>query len=324
MLTLIPASREHMPFREAFLADAATMAYNAPWAPPDGTLPFPEESWDAWLARWTNREPERFCGYVAAEDGTLVGEVCWYDHGAGMGVVIHADHRGYGYGAEALQLLLAHAFSHPEITRLENQFEPSRTAAMHTHLAAGFVVTGTDENGSTILTLTREAYQESQLRRLTQAMCQWEAAVPDRIHHFIKVHGFARQIGQMENLSPADLFVLETAALTHDIGIKPAIEQTGACPGPLQERLGPPEAETMLKALHFPQEVIDKVCFLIARHHTTRGVDSAPWQILLEADFLVNMIENQLSGEAIDACRDKVFRTAEGLRLLGWIRPGQD
>ena len=159
MLTLIPASRAHMPFREALLADAATMAYNAPWCPPDGTLPFPEESWDAWLARWTNREPERFCGYVAAADGTLVGEVCWYGHGAGMGVVIHADHRGHGYGTQALRLLLARAFSHPEITRLENQFESTRTAALRTHLDAGFVVTGTDENGSTVLTLTREAYQ---------------------------------------------------------------------------------------------------------------------------------------------------------------------
>ncbi len=322
MLTLIPASRAQMPFRQALLADAATMAYNAPWCPPDGTLPFPENDWDAWLARWTNREPERFCGYVVNEDNVPVGEVCWYDQGAGMGVVIHFDHRGHGYGAEALQLLIARAFSHPEISRLENQFESTRTAAMRTHLAAGFVPAGTDANGSAVLTLTRDAHQERQLRRLTQAMCRWEAAVPDRIHHFIKVHGFARQIGQMEGLGASDLFILEAAALTHDIGIKPAIAQTGSCPGPLQERLGPPEAEAMLQALHFPQEVLRRVCFLIGHHHTTKGVDAPDWQILLEADFLVNMIEGHMTHEAIDACRDKVFRTAEGLRLLGWIRPG--
>lgn len=160
MLTLIPASRELMPFRQALLADAVTMAYNAPWCPPDGTLSFPKENWDAWLARWTNQEPERFCGYVINESNTPVGEVCWYDHGAGMGVVIHADHRGKGYGAKALQLLIARAFSHPEVARLENQFESTRAAAMRTHLDAGFAVTGTDENGSTVLTLTREAYQE--------------------------------------------------------------------------------------------------------------------------------------------------------------------
>lgn len=155
MLTLIPASREYMPFRRALLADPATMAYNAPWAPPDGTLAFPEEKWNGWLGRWTRREPERFCGYVATEEGVLVGEVCWYDHGAGMGVVIHADHRGKGFGAEALQLLIDRAFSHPEIAYLENQFEPTRTAALHAHLQAGFREVGTDENGSLLLRLDK-------------------------------------------------------------------------------------------------------------------------------------------------------------------------
>ncbi|MBE5803652.1 MAG: GNAT family N-acetyltransferase [Clostridiales bacterium] len=323
MLTLIPADREHMPFRQALLADPATMAYNAPWSPPDGTVPFPESAWDAWLAKWTNHEPERFCGYVATADGTPVGEICWHGHGAGMGVVIHASHRGKGYGAEALQLLIRRAFSHPEISRLENQFESARAAALHTHLNAGFVQAGTDAHGSLTLILTRAAHRERLLRRLTDAMCQWERGVPDRIHHLIKVHGFARQIGQMELLDEDTLFILEAAALTHDIGIRPAIAQTGACPGPLQERLGPPEAETMLHGLHFPREVIDRVCFLIGRHHTTQGVDAPDWQILLEADFLVNMIENHMSGEAIDACRDRVFRTGEGLRLLHWIRPPQ-
>lgn len=321
MLTLIPASREHMPFRQTLLADAATMAYNAPWSPPEGTLPFPEADWDGWLARWTNREPERFCGYVAAEDGTLVGEVCWHSHGAGMGVVIHAAQRGKGYGAQALQLLIRRAFSHPEITRLENQFESTRAPALRTHLAAGFTVTGTDENGCALLALTRDGHRERQLRRLTQAMCRWEAGAPGQIHHFTKVHGFARQIGQMEGLSADTLFILEAAALTHDVGIRPAIEQTGACPGPLQEQLGPPQARIMLEELFFPRSVIERVCFLISRHHTTSGVNAPDWQILLEADFLVNMIENRLSDEAIDACRSRVFRTDEGLRLLDWIRP---
>ncbi|MBP3637719.1 MAG: GNAT family N-acetyltransferase [Clostridia bacterium] len=319
MLTLIPAARQHMPFRQALMADPATMAYNAPWFPPDGTIPFPEKDWDAWLAQWTACEPERFCGYVATEDGTLVGEVCWHGYGEGMGVVIHADHRGRGYGAEALTLLAERAFSHPEITRLQNNFESDRAPALRMHRCAGFVETGKDADGYTLVQLTRENHRERQLRRVTQAMCQWEAGVPERIHHFIKVHGFARQIGQMEGLSADEMFVLEVAALTHDIGIKPAIAQTGSCPGPLQERLGPPEAASMLGALHIPQAVIDRVCFLIAHHHTTQGVDAPDWQILLEADFLVNAIENSMLPKTVQAYRDTVFRTAEGLHLLSLL-----
>lgn len=319
MLTLLPATREHMPFRQALMADPATMAYNAPWFPPEGTMPFPESHWDEWLDQWTNREPERFCGYVAMEDGTLVGEVCWHGWGEGMGVVIHAAHRGRGYGAEALTLLAERAFSHPEITRLQNNFESHRDPALRLHRHAGFVEAGTDADGYMLLHLTRAAHRERQLRRVTQAMCAWEKGVPERIHHFIKVHGFARQIGQMENLSADELFILEVAALTHDIGIKPAIAQTGSCPGPVQERLGPPEAAAMLGTLHLPQEVIDRVCFLIAHHHTTQDVAGADWQILLEADFLVNAIENNMLPKTVQAYRDKVFSTGEGLRLLSCL-----
>ena len=320
MLTLRPAAREHMPFRQQLLADPATMAYNAPWFPPDGTIPFPEESWNTWLEKWTGHEPECFCGYVFDEE-LPVGEVCWHSHGAGMGVVIHASHRGKGYGAQALQLLARRAFSHPEISCLENTFESHRDPAMRLHLAAGFTPAGTDDQGMPRLCLTRSAWQETLLRRLTDAMCAWEKGVPQRIHHLIKVHGFARQIAQREGMAPDALFTLEAAALAHDIGIRPALEQTGACPGPLQERLGAPEAERMLHALCFPAGVMSRVSFLVAHHHTTQGVDALDWQILLEADFLVNMIENNASPEAIDAFRDKVFRTREGLALLEWIRP---
>ncbi len=319
MLTLHPAALSHMPYRQSLLASPATMAYNAPWFPPDGTIPFPEEDWPAWLDKWTHHEPERFCGYLADEDGTLVGEVCWHGYGAGMGIVIHADHRGKGYGAQGLQLLLQRAFSHPEIACMENNFESSRDPALRLHKRAGFVQTGTDEEGYLVLRLTQDQYQERLLRNLFDAMCAWEKGVPERIHHFIKVHGFARQIAAHEAISGPTRFILEAAALTHDIGIRPAIEQTGACPGPLQERLGPPEAKAMLSSLGFAPEVTDRVCFLIGHHHTTLGVDAPDWRILLEADFLVNMVEGHASPEAVRRARETFFHTEEGMRLLDWL-----
>ena len=167
--------------------------------------------------------------------------------------------------------------------------------------------------------MTRE--QQALLTSLTDAMCEYEAGCAHRIHHLIKVHGFARQIGLSEGLDDQAQFVLEAAAITHDIGIKPAMELTGACPGPLQEKLGPPVAERLLATLGFSREVTERVCFLIGRHHTYEEVEGLDWRILLEADYLVNMIEGNHPARAIDQARDTFFQTTEGKRLIEWVRP---
>lgn len=159
MLTVVTPSRENLAFRRAYLADPATMAYNAPWAPPDGCLPFPESAWDGWLARWTGREPERFCGFLRNAAGEFVGEISWHGFGAGMSVVICAACRGRGYGAEGLQLLIARAFSHSEIDSLTNVFEPSRTAALAMHRRAGFVPVS-EEDGLVTLRLERSVFHD--------------------------------------------------------------------------------------------------------------------------------------------------------------------
>ena len=165
---------------------------------------------------------------------------------------------------------------------------------------------------------------EQWIRAVYDAMCAYDRGSGLRIHHFVKMHSFARQIGWHEGLDEDTQFTLEVAALTHDIGIKKCLEQTGACPGNLQERLGPPETEPMLRSLGLPESVIERVCFLIGHHHTTAGVDAIDWRIILEADYLVNMIEGKHTPEAIDTFKKNVFRTEEGLRLLELIRPAAD
>ena len=165
------------------------------------------------------------------------------------------------------------------------------------------------------------AEQQALLIRLMDAMCAYDAGCPRRIHHFIKVHGFARQIGLSEGIHDDALFVLEAAAITHDIGIKSAMALTGACPGPLQEKLGPPEAAKMLNALGFPPEATERVCFLIGHHHTYEGVDGMDWRILLEADYLVNMIEGNHPDASMEQAKRTFFATEEGKRLIEWVRP---
>ena len=154
--------------------------------------------------------------------------------------------------------------------------------------------------------------------RVKEKMIEYYAGDARRIHHFLKVHSFAKLIGEMEGVTGEELEILEVAALVHDIGIKPAEERYGKghCGGKLQEQLGPEPARKMLTELEFDEDIIDRVCFLIAHHHTYEGAQGLDWQILLEADFLVNAFEDSLSKESIKSFRDKVFKTKTGIKML--------
>ena len=61
--------------------------------------------------------------------------------------------------------------------------------------------------------------------------------------------------------------------------------------------------------------------YLVSHHHTYTGVYGMDYQILLEADFLVNADESAMKEDAIRAFRDKVFRTKTGLALLQDLFP---
>ena len=102
----------------------------------------------------------------------------------------------------------------------------------------------------------------------------------------------------------------------HDIGIRPALARYGSDAGPLQEREGPPEARRMLERLGFDAALTDRVCTLVGRHHTYTGIDGPDCQLLIEADFLVNLHENGASREAVLAAREQIFRSDAGIRML--------
>lgn len=155
----------------------------------------------------------------------------------------------------------------------------------------------------------------SRLNNLYKKMIEYDRGDPKRIQHFIKVHSFARLIGQEEYIDDNTLYILEAAAYVHDIGIHPAMEKYGRDDGKLQEQEGPAEAEKIMKQLGFEQDVIDRVCYLVGHHHTYTDIKGMDYQILVEADFLVNYFENNLSAETIQKSVEKIFRTETGRRI---------
>ena len=148
-------------------------------------------------------------------------------------------------------------------------------------------------------------------------MIEFDKGDPKRIQHFIKVYELSHVIGIKEGLDEKTQSILDIASILHDIGIKPSEEKYGKCDGKLQEIEGPAYAIKLLSEFEdILKETVDRVCFLIAHHHTYDQVDNIDYQILLEADFLVNAIEDSLDKTAIISFRDKIFKTKTGIHLI--------
>lgn len=158
---------------------------------------------------------------------------------------------------------------------------------------------------------------KQQHARLIQAMVEYDGGDVPRIQHFMKVHDFAVTIAQLEGVDEATIFILETAAILHDIGIHVSEQKYGNCNGKHQEEEGPAEARKVLAQVGgYTPEQIERVCFLIAHHHTYKNVEGIDWQILLEADFLVNAYEDHIALDGIKTFEANVFKTATGKHLL--------
>lgn len=150
---------------------------------------------------------------------------------------------------------------------------------------------------------------------LEQKMMVFNRHDPMRIQHLMKVHRFVQMIGCMEKVDSHTQFLTECAALVHDIGIRPAKEKYGQCNGKLQEQEGPAYARVMLDELDLETEDIERICYLVGHHHTYTNIDGIDYQILVEADFLVNFYEDELSRDEIKAVFEKIFRTTSGKTL---------
>ena len=146
-----------------------------------------------------------------------------------------------------------------------------------------------------------------------RAMIRWERGVPHRIQHFLKVHSFCRYIGVEEGLDPATLRHLELAAVVHDIGIRPRGQRPARDPG---EREGVEPARELLGRIGVEKADVERIAFLVGHHHTLTGVNGIDWQILLEADFLVNSQEKAMPLSAIRRAEETFFRTESGKKLL--------
>lgn len=152
--------------------------------------------------------------------------------------------------------------------------------------------------------------------KIAEEMILYFGSDTRRIAHLLKVYGYAKTIASVEEIDAEKQYIIEVTALMHDIGIKVSEEKYHSSAGNYQELEGPAEAEKILQKLDFPQNMIERIKFLIGHHHTYDKVDDIDYRILIEADFLVNGDEDKLNRKAIEQAKTKIFRTETGIRLL--------
>ena len=139
------------------------------------------------------------------------------------------------------------------------------------------------------------------------------------ITHYMSVWTYTKTIGELERLDAHTQFVLEVAAIIHDIACPLCREKYGRADGHLQELESPPLVRAFLADTGLSETDIDRIEFLVSHHHTIEGIKGLDYQILIEADYIVNAMENHYSRENIINFRNQVMRTEAGKRIIGTV-----
>ncbi len=137
-----------------------------------------------------------------------------------------------------------------------------------------------------------------------------------RVNHALKVLGYAQAILISANLDEKSKNIILYTAVLHDIGIKESERKFNSSAWNYQEIEGPPIAEKMLLELNIPADIIKRVCFIIGNHHSYDKINGIDFQIIVEADFLVNIYEKSLSISTIVDIKNNYFKTESGKKLI--------
>ncbi len=137
-----------------------------------------------------------------------------------------------------------------------------------------------------------------------------------RVNHALKVYSFARNIAILEDLPEQQLRIVEIAALLHDIGIKECENKYNSSAGNYQELEGPPVAKKLLEEFCLHSENLERICLLIGNHHSYEKINGMDFQILVEADFLVNIFEDKYASNQIEVLKNKYFKTRTGIKYV--------
>lgn len=154
------------------------------------------------------------------------------------------------------------------------------------------------------------------IAQLMQKMIAYADGNIHDINHFLKVYAYAKTIGECEGLDGQTQEILEAAAIIHDIACPLCRIKYGNTSGKNQEIESPALVREFLKNSGLSEEAVSRIAYLAGHHHTPGAADGMDYQILIEADYLVNADESGHSKEKIQNAMQHIFKTRTGAELL--------
>lgn len=106
-----------------------------------------------------------------------------------------------------------------------------------------------------------------------------------RINHALKVLAYAENIMDGEGIDEKNRKVITITALLHDVGIKVAEQKYNSSAGTYQEIEGPPIVTEIMARHSEPEEIIQRVVYIVGGHHTSAKNNGLDFQIIWEADL---------------------------------------
>lgn len=153
--------------------------------------------------------------------------------------------------------------------------------------------------------------------RVALAMRNYFGTDGRQIQHALDVALYAEAIGK--EVKDGDMMVIMAAAYLHDIGIKNAEKKYSSFSAKYQHIEGPPVAKEILYHCKAPQDLIEEVCAIIGHHHAPRNQETVNFQVLYDADLIVNMIkryqEKPHTRDQLDNILASSFLTEAGARV---------
>lgn len=133
-----------------------------------------------------------------------------------------------------------------------------------------------------------------------------------RTEHILRVYSLCSCIASFENISHEDQIIIRAAAILHDIAIKTCKEKYSDACQHMQQKEALNIVPDMLKAADYPPSMTEDILFLIINHHNYNSISDIKLQILIEADLLINYMENPLETKNIAPL---IFKTVVGKQL---------